>query len=123
VGEQFFLIAWCTLPREERIYKHAPDTEKPDEQYQSRAVPAFKENPRPRMVSFFLPRTVIGSPRFVRRTGITMSARMDSIRFLLSHPEIAARLGESGHQHVKENFLITQNLKRYLTQFLTAGAK
>lgn len=40
------------------------------------------------------------------------------IRFLLSHPEIAARLGEHGHQHVKENFLITNNLKRYLTLFL-----
>jgi trehalose synthase len=37
----------------------------------------------------------------------------------LSHPEIAARLGEQGHQHVKENFLITTNLKRYLTLFLT----
>jgi len=45
------------------------------------------------------------------------------IRFLLSHPEIAAKLGEQGHQHVKENFLITQKLKRYLTLFLTlAGA-
>jgi len=41
------------------------------------------------------------------------------IRFLLSHPEIAVKLGEQGHQHVKENFLITQNLKRYLTLFLT----
>jgi trehalose synthase len=41
------------------------------------------------------------------------------IRFLLSHPEIAAKLGEQGHQHVKENFLITQNLKRYFTLFLT----
>jgi trehalose synthase len=41
------------------------------------------------------------------------------IRFLLSHPEIATRLGEQGHEHVKENFLITQNLKRYLTLFLT----
>lgn len=40
------------------------------------------------------------------------------IRFLLSHPEIATRLGEQGHQHVKENFLITQNLKSYLTLFL-----
>jgi trehalose synthase len=46
------------------------------------------------------------------------------IRFLLSHPEIAAKLGESGHQHVKENFLITQKLKRYLTLFLAvAGGK
>jgi trehalose synthase len=40
------------------------------------------------------------------------------IRFLLSHPEIAAKLGEQGHQHVKENFLITGKLKRYLTLFL-----
>jgi len=43
------------------------------------------------------------------------------IRFLLSHPDIAARLGERGHEHVKENFLITQNLKRYLTLFLSLG--
>jgi trehalose synthase len=41
------------------------------------------------------------------------------IRFLLSHPEIAAKLGVHGHQHVKENFLITQKLKRYLTLFLS----
>ncbi len=41
------------------------------------------------------------------------------IRFLLSHPEIAQRLGERGHEHVKENFLITQNLKRYITLFLS----
>jgi trehalose synthase len=41
------------------------------------------------------------------------------IRFLLSHPEIAVKLGEHGHEHVKENFLITQKLKRYLTLFLT----
>lgn len=40
------------------------------------------------------------------------------VRFLLSHPEIATRLGERGHAHVKENFLITQKLKRYLTLFL-----
>jgi len=40
------------------------------------------------------------------------------IRFLLSHPEIAAKLGENGHQHVKENFLITQKLKRYLSLLL-----
>lgn len=41
------------------------------------------------------------------------------IRFLLSHPEIAARLGENGHKHVKENFVITQNLKNYLVLFLS----
>jgi trehalose synthase len=41
------------------------------------------------------------------------------IRFLLSHPQIAAKLGEQGHEHVKENFLITKKLKRYLTLFRT----
>lgn len=40
------------------------------------------------------------------------------IRFLLAHPDIAHRLGEQGHEHVRENFLITGNLKRYLTLFL-----
>jgi trehalose synthase len=40
------------------------------------------------------------------------------IRYLLSHPDIAAKLGENGHEHVKENFLITEKLKRYLTLFL-----
>ena len=43
------------------------------------------------------------------------------VRFLLSHPDIAAKLGEAGHQHVKENFLITQKLKRYLTMFLAVS--
>lgn len=41
------------------------------------------------------------------------------IRFLLSNPAIAKRLGENGHEHVRENFLITSNLKRYLLLFLT----
>lgn len=40
------------------------------------------------------------------------------IRFLLSNPAIAQRLGEHGHEHVREHFLITSNAKRYLTLFL-----
>jgi trehalose synthase len=40
------------------------------------------------------------------------------LRFLLSHPEIGRRLGEQGHEHVRENFLITGNVRRYLTMFL-----
>jgi trehalose synthase len=40
------------------------------------------------------------------------------IRYLLSHPEIAARLGEQGHAHVREEFLITGNVKRYVTLLL-----
>jgi trehalose synthase len=40
------------------------------------------------------------------------------IRYLLSHPDLAAQLGEQGHEHVREQFLITGNLKRYLALFL-----
>jgi trehalose synthase len=40
------------------------------------------------------------------------------LRFLLSNPAFARKLGEFGHEHVKENFLITRNLKRYLLLFL-----
>jgi trehalose synthase len=40
------------------------------------------------------------------------------IRFLLSNPALAQKLGEQGHEHVRENFLITSNVKRYLTIFL-----
>ena len=53
-----------------------------------------------------------------RHTGLlahSVEGTAYQIRFLLSHPEIAAKLGENGHEHVKENFLITQKLKRYVT--------
>jgi trehalose synthase len=40
------------------------------------------------------------------------------IRFLLANPAFAKVLGENGHQHVKEHFLLTQNLRRYLVIFL-----
>jgi len=40
------------------------------------------------------------------------------IRFLLSNPAIARKLAEQGHEHVREHFLITSNVKRYLTLFL-----
>jgi len=36
------------------------------------------------------------------------------IRYLLTHPEFANQLGASGKEHVKENFLVTTNLKRWL---------
>jgi len=39
------------------------------------------------------------------------------IRYLLSHPDIAKKLGEYGHEYVKEKFLITRNLRRYLLLF------
>jgi trehalose synthase len=39
------------------------------------------------------------------------------VRYLLTHPEFARQLGKNGHEHVKENFLITANLKRWLLLF------
>jgi len=36
------------------------------------------------------------------------------IRYLLTHPEFAAQLGRNGREHVRENFLITSNMKRWL---------
>jgi trehalose synthase len=39
------------------------------------------------------------------------------IRYLLTHPEYAKELGRNGREHVKENFLITANLRRWLLLF------
>ena len=39
------------------------------------------------------------------------------IRLLLSNPAMAQKLAEQGHEHVREHFLITSNVKRYLTLF------
>jgi trehalose synthase len=39
------------------------------------------------------------------------------IRYLLTHPEFAERLGRNGHEHVKENFLMTTNVRRWLLLF------
>ena len=36
------------------------------------------------------------------------------IRYLLTHPEFAQQLGRNGREHVKENFLMTANLRRWL---------
>jgi trehalose synthase len=33
---------------------------------------------------------------------------------LLTHPDLAAQLGRNGHEHVKENFLITRDLEHWL---------
>lgn len=39
------------------------------------------------------------------------------IRYLLTHPELARQLGKNGHEHVKENFLMTTNMRRWLLLF------
>lgn len=36
------------------------------------------------------------------------------IRYLLTHPDFAAGLGRNGREHVKENFLMTTNVRRWL---------
>jgi trehalose synthase len=46
------------------------------------------------------------------------------IRYLLTHPEYARRIGAAGREHVKENFLMTTNVKRWLLLFrILAGTK
>jgi len=40
------------------------------------------------------------------------------IRYLLSNPALGERLGEQGHDHVREHFLITSNVRHYLTLFV-----
>jgi len=36
------------------------------------------------------------------------------IRYLLTHPEFAVQLGKNGREHVRENFLMTTNVRRWL---------
>jgi trehalose synthase len=36
------------------------------------------------------------------------------IRYLLTHPELAAQMGKNGKEHVRENFLMTANVRRWL---------
>jgi trehalose synthase len=42
-----------------------------------------------------------------------------ALRQLLTNPEYASWLGENGRQHVKQNFLITRQLRDYLLLFLS----
>jgi trehalose synthase len=39
------------------------------------------------------------------------------IRYLLTHPEFASKLGENGREHVKENLLMTTNVRRWVLLF------
>jgi trehalose synthase len=41
-----------------------------------------------------------------------------AMRSLLTQPALAKKVGENGHQRVKDEFLITKNLKRYLLLLL-----
>ena len=37
---------------------------------------------------------------------------------LLSAPEFAAKLGENGREHVRNNFLLTRHMRDYMLAFL-----
>ena len=39
--------------------------------------------------------------------------------YLLKHPEEAKEMGKKGKEHIKENFLVTKHLKKYLELFLS----
>ncbi|HWZ83898.1 MAG TPA: hypothetical protein VNW47_14805 [Terriglobales bacterium] len=45
--------------------------------------------------------------------------------YVLTHPEFAAQLGRNGHEHVKENFVMTTNVRRWLLllEILLRGGK
>lgn len=46
------------------------------------------------------------------------------MRYLLTHPEFAKQMGENGRAHVKENFLMTTNVRRWLLLLrILGGAK
>ena len=56
-----------------------------------------------------------------KRTGMlahSVEGTAYQIRFLLSNPAVAERLGAQGHEHVREHFLLTSNVKHYLALFL-----
>lgn len=44
----------------------------------------------------------------------TPAEMADRIEYLLRYPEVGKRIGESGHKHVKQHFLIPRQLRDYL---------
>ena len=41
------------------------------------------------------------------------------VKQLLNSPEYAKRLGETGRKHIKQNFLLTRQIRDYLLLFLS----
>lgn len=56
-------------------------------------------------------------PKFTGALVYSIEGAAYQIRYLLGHPEVAKKLGEYGHEFVKEEFLIIRNLRRYLLLF------
>lgn len=42
-----------------------------------------------------------------------------AIKQLLNSPAYAKKLGENGHEHIKNNFLLTRHLRDYMLLFLS----
>ena len=64
-----------------------------------------------------------GIPQQVRNkvTGLlchSVDGAAYALKQLLSNPDYAAWLGKNGHEHVKQNFLITRHVKEYLLLFI-----
>ncbi|HDQ05267.1 MAG TPA: glycosyltransferase [Candidatus Bathyarchaeota archaeon] len=49
----------------------------------------------------------------------TVEEAVEKTFYILKHPEEAKKMGKKGKEHVKENFLITRHLKKYLELFLS----
>lgn len=49
----------------------------------------------------------------------TVEEAAEKTLYLLKHPEEAQEMGKKGKEHVKENFLVTKHLKKYLELFLS----
>jgi trehalose synthase len=49
----------------------------------------------------------------------TIEEAAEKTLYLLKHPEEAKKMGKNGKEHVKENFLVTKHLKKYLELFLS----
>jgi trehalose synthase len=45
------------------------------------------------------------------------------MRYLLTHPEFAKQLGENGREHVRENFLMSTNVRRWLLLLRVLSAR
>lgn len=49
----------------------------------------------------------------------TIDAAAFALKQILNNPQYAAKLGENGHEHIKNNFLITRHLRDYMLLFLS----
>ncbi len=48
-----------------------------------------------------------------------MQGTAQAIKQLLNEPEYARNLGANAHEHIKNNYLITRQIKDYLLLFLS----